>query len=394
MRIDFREERKWKLALAYNLSTAVLEWHAAGSLAERVGKGICVLWKRPHVEEDDIDENSAEPPEDGMLVDPVPEDKKLNPLAIVDYGSDDEDEDEEQDKDQSIVDLLEPTTLVQDALDSVGHDNDQVQAASSQVIQLKTEDVDDALPLEAEQDDRNGDFMDVDLPQNTASEESNAKAEKLSPAPEIGLKPTSADPVLGSAVNSHLAVGDNETPASPSKSASKSKIYVPLRERIAYSDHLKLFLDTDDLELAQGFASLSTEENAMEIVPPAPDLSAIFPDLPPLGLLDVVPPLPEGRKKSERKSDKDDPNKRAEDTTYTKLTSMGKFMFCKPTLLGPLQPAKRWKRDEWCHLNEGAVTSEGDSPYIRIADDIASGECCNSSFEALALMDHRFVRRQ
>ena len=47
MRTDFREERKWKVALAYNLSTAVLEWHAAGSLEERIRSKICVLWKKP-----------------------------------------------------------------------------------------------------------------------------------------------------------------------------------------------------------------------------------------------------------------------------------------------------------------------------------------------------------
>ncbi|OBZ75889.1 hypothetical protein A0H81_04110 [Grifola frondosa] len=45
MRIDFREERKWKTALAYNLAHAVIDWHEAGTLEERVHRGICVLWK-------------------------------------------------------------------------------------------------------------------------------------------------------------------------------------------------------------------------------------------------------------------------------------------------------------------------------------------------------------
>ena len=35
MRIDFREERKWKIALAHNLAHAVMAWHSAGSKAER-----------------------------------------------------------------------------------------------------------------------------------------------------------------------------------------------------------------------------------------------------------------------------------------------------------------------------------------------------------------------
>jgi chromatin modification-related protein VID21 len=46
MYIDYREECKWKTVLAYMLVNAVQEWHAAGSVKERVRRGICVIWPK------------------------------------------------------------------------------------------------------------------------------------------------------------------------------------------------------------------------------------------------------------------------------------------------------------------------------------------------------------
>ena len=47
MQVDFREERRWKMALAYELALEVQEWHAAGSYEERIRLGICARWRRP-----------------------------------------------------------------------------------------------------------------------------------------------------------------------------------------------------------------------------------------------------------------------------------------------------------------------------------------------------------
>ena len=48
MRVDFREERRWKIALAFSLAHAVMAWHEAGSLEERVNRGICVIFDLNH----------------------------------------------------------------------------------------------------------------------------------------------------------------------------------------------------------------------------------------------------------------------------------------------------------------------------------------------------------
>jgi chromatin modification-related protein VID21 len=373
--MDFREERKWKLMLAYNVATAVLEWHAAGSLAERVARNICVLWKRPKAEEVGDVAASAN---DRMEIDDAPaEGTKSNTLAMVDYGSEDEDDDE---IDKSVVDALEPIALVQDVLDgadgTIQNQRNQPRDDGRETVQPKIEDIDDSSALQGGQVDE---AMDIDMQpfDDPTGQENNTKEEH--PSPTLGLKTTSTNPVLGSKSNSRSTFGDSDISAS-SKPTSKPNMYAPLRELIAYSDDDKIFLAVDDLSRLQGGSAPSTEDDILkpETLPP-PDLSSIFPDLHPLTLLDVVPlvvagTLAEGKKRSEKRSDKDDPNKRAEDVTYSKLAPTGQFMYSKPTLLGPLQPAKYWKNGRWLNLDESMAVSESDSPSIRTVDENMCGE--------------------
>ncbi|KAJ6608606.1 hypothetical protein B0H10DRAFT_520086 [Mycena sp. CBHHK59/15] len=385
MRIDFREERKWKLALAYNLSTAVLEWHCFSSLAERVAKGICVKWKRPR--DDDVQEEyivnedilPLEQPGDVEMGEAhaAPAVPDLNSLLTVDYGTDDDDDDEQEK--QSVLDALEPSSILDDALDTAekgpaasatdsgfnsielrGEDSEEPPSAPEPSIKMEVDDEADA---------------DVDKPtaddatQTDEPAEKAAGAEKEKPA---GLKDSSSDPTL-SQLDSVSTIGGDVAAAVQAKSSSKANIYAPLREYLAYSGPDKLFVDLDDLALVQH----SDGPSADPAFPPT-DLSAIFPDLPPLGLLDVPPPVisvPEGRKKSEKRADRDDPNKRAEDTMYTKLFPIGKFMYTKPTLVGPLQPVKRWKNGRWLNADDSPAL-DTDTPPVKPED--SASELFNS----------------
>ena len=96
MRTDFREERRWKYAVAFNIATAVLEWHAAGDPETRVAKGICVKWKRPPPPEDvAMGDGDADAVDDqGMEVDDGTRSPSRADGPIVDYGSEEEDDDE------------------------------------------------------------------------------------------------------------------------------------------------------------------------------------------------------------------------------------------------------------------------------------------------------------
>jgi chromatin modification-related protein VID21 len=102
----------------------------------------------------------------------------------------------------------------------------------------------------------------------------------------------------------------------------------------------------------------------------------LFPELTPYALLDLAPPEPvgtNGKKKSERKNDRDDPYKRADDSAYAKITPMSEFMYNKPTLLGPLQPSLHWKNNEWHDLDVVPINLETEVPTVRISDDSVCG---------------------
>ena len=293
------------MALAYNLSTAVLEWHAAGTPEQRLRAGICVKWQASFFR-DDTDGASEE-----MNLNESHQGQSNSSLLGVDYGSEDDDEDE-QDK---VIDALEPATLIKDSLDTANE------------LRPKDEEIDDQSALRL--------IHDAVL--------DNAEADQLMPGSErdhlgnvaVYLRPTSTNPILGSKSSSQSANGDGDAQTATAK-LSKS-VLAPLREQIAYSEGTQLFTDFDcDMDVS---TVLQDKDLNIHL-----DLITLFPDFQPLALLDVHPAIAnEGKKKMEKRSDKDDPNKRIEDTTYTKLYPTRQFMYTKPTLLGPLQPFKHWK---------------------------------------------------
>ena len=271
--------------MAYNLSTAVLEWHAAGTPEQRLLTGICVKW-RPSFFRDDADGASEE-----MNLNESHQEQSNTSLLGVDYGSEDDD-DNDNDQDE-VIDALEPATLIKDSLGTAGE------------LRPKDEEVDDQSTLRL--------LQDVVL--------DNAEADQLIPVSE----------------------GDQGN---------------HLRNVVAY-------LRDSDMDIS---TVLQDKDANVQL-----DLTTLFPDLQPLGLLDVHSgPVPnEGRKKTDKKLDKDDPNKRIEDTSYTKLYPTGRFMYTKPTLLGPLQPSKRWKNGRWLSMEETSIVPDDGSG--RIPDDSSNG---------------------
>lgn len=344
MRVDFREERRWKYVLAFNLSTAVLEWHDVGSREERVRLGICVLWKRPR--------SSQNAPAEDVDMDSRPaEHNGYTPMADESDGDEEEGEAEQRD----ITDILESRNALEEALDGTGSnestDSSQHQTPGPDHVQPKVEDVEDPSALQ------DSNMMNVDMQQ-----EDQAKVESDD---QTGLKVHSTDPNLASRQNTQP---DAAPAGSPSK-ASKASLYAPLREQIAYSDERKLFLEDNDLILVKALCDLTTDDSGIESSLPIPDLSDIFPDLQPLGMPDVASGSNEGKKK-DKKSGED--NRRVEDAGFTKMAPLGRFMHSKPTLLGPLQPARHWVNGEWIFAEEAAVAVDFDSAIGKTVDDTAS----------------------
>ncbi|KAI6043009.1 hypothetical protein EDC04DRAFT_822644 [Pisolithus marmoratus] len=221
-------------------------------------------------------------------------------------------------------------------------------------VRPKVEDVEDSSALQA---DNAGSAV-----SDPAGEE--GQKTKMETVELQGLKPSSTDPLLGSSPD--LQCDATQVSGSAKAVTMKSSLYAPLRERIAYSDERKLFIENEDLALVQDFSALTTDDQALEPSRPPPDLSEIFPDLQPLGVPDVTNGMAEGKEKADKKTEREG-NKRVDDSGYTKMAPMGKFMMCKPVLLGPLHPARRWKNGRWVNPEEPAVTEvEGSG---KISDD-------------------------
>ncbi|KAG6845239.1 hypothetical protein H0H87_012231 [Tephrocybe sp. NHM501043] len=355
MRVDFREERKWKIALAYNISKDVLNWHAAGTAEARIAKGISVRWKRPlplketnhemTVDEDvNLEETDMEVAEESL----PPE---RTSLLGVDYGSDDEEEDEDNEEDvvepQNVADGLEPGTLIANALEDADTKS-QSQSNDAQVVQPKTEEVEDLSAL-----------IGRDSNDDPGTKQMDMAVDDVKPGNISGLKTTSNNPVLTSQPTPSSNGGDTDTVSTTSLRAGKSNVYAPFREIIAYSEDDKLFLDLEEFDVAR----LDALKNVKEAPMPPPGLESIFPDLHILDF-DFTPVVQaiDGKRRPEKKIDRDDPNKRLDDILYTRLYPTGDFMTSKPTLIGPLRPSKNWKSGGWLSLDDSAVTPESDVP--------------------------------
>lgn len=351
MRIDFREERKWKYAVCFEVASAVLEWHAASSQEERIEKGICVLWKRKPVdereepermdvelqEEVDMDANN------GDINGDAPTDNADGRATSGDL-SEEEDDDDDQDNEQTeLMDPLAPTTVVLEALDDAAK---ATKSNDDKPLEPKTEDIEQSLPP-----------MDV-----VESDAIQPKLHPDEPAQPTGLKDSSTNPVLGSVETPsrpNPPAGTSKTPGRTKHKSHTDTRIAPMRESIAFADDDMLFLHLEDLSLQpkDGSTAESPTKDAQSSL--LPDLDSIFPDLPPLGLLDVAPAVIESKKASKR-GQRDDPNKRLEETTFNRITPISQFSGLKPTLLTTLHPAKRWRHGQWISLPEAPLPAEGD----------------------------------
>ncbi|TBU65625.1 hypothetical protein BD310DRAFT_953748 [Dichomitus squalens] len=363
MRTDFHEERIWKIALAYNLAHAVMEWHEAGSLEERVRRGIVVLWKPPPLEDTEMAdgveiEDIDGPFRDAQDVDEDGGDSRETVTPNDGYGSDDESEDE-LDKEPA-NDSLEPGQALQDALEQLEQEPLQGDGQDGVHFKPKLEEIEDLTALGDGSSGREENVMEVGVAKALETQADKPQEMQAPPKPVVpeahpGLKASSKNPVLGPT----------------GREGVKEKIkYDSIRDHILYSDTRKLFIDLDDLDLVKHMSALTT--NDPPLPPPPHDLAQLFPDCGVYGMLDVAPPPTFGednRKKPDRRISKDDPDRRIDEAMYTKLTPTSKFMFEKPVLLGTLRPASNFKDGKWSQIEEAPVFVDIDIPPAKPVDD-------------------------
>jgi chromatin modification-related protein VID21 len=360
MRVDFREERKWKMTIAFALAHEAVEWHEAGDLAERVKRGICVLWKRPRpdvAESVPANDDGMDIVDDGDGAGTTTE----TPAQLADDAS--EESDDEQDREQQdVLNALDVSADVQHALEQEVSAKDD-----SQHKVPKLEEIDHSSALTEETPNTNGPAADKEETKEEGVEGPLKEEDSIVGETASGLKHASSNPVLGASAVQPIST---ETTAIDAKPHIKHSVYAPLRDKIAALDQNALFLDWDTLELP----SITNGASELEPVPAPADLSYIFPELTVLGIPDVGPNIGSGETK--KKNSKTD-NRRMEETLATKLVPVARFMNIKPTLLGALEPAKHWYDGEWHDLDDSAVVVEFEGPLSKPVED---SSCSKETF--------------
>ena len=411
MQTDFREERRWKIAVAYELALCVQEWHISGSHEERLRLGIIgKLWRPnsrsndnipavdddqvmiiPHdqdAEENDSD-NGDEDSEDDVAMPDADERIAVNAAA----GSVSDNEEEEAQERAAVNNALDPDVALADALDEAER-NPPAPTEAAEVVEQETpsmatkiEELENANVLQLVKD-RDGDIsMDGPREAENAQAHEVMKAETLESTP--GLKEASSNPTLDSVVGPSDV---QELPSKEQKPMLSAEDTKRLRSSLASLPEETLFVSLDQL------LSISEEELLKSFVPdedpskvPEWDPCAIFPEMQAFGMMDVStsdivggPSISssDGRRRSDKKVDRDDPSRRIDETVYNKLYPASRFMTMKPTLVSALQPARKWKKGKWVDLDESPVVSDVDAPLPPISSETT---CCKLQLDIFAM---------
>ena len=325
MRIDFREERKWKIAVAYTLALAVQEWHEAGSAEERIRRGICIVWSK-NLEEDtsvpsDVEGSSA------MRVDDLPRHPlRSDSMHVVEESDDGSDEEEKDNVILADADTAELEEIIKDEL-------------TQEPENMKVEDnFDFTTALQAAPTTESQDQVETGV--NSSRQDSREGSDPTPP----GLRVTSENPMMSFANNGLSAATQGA-----------------MRERVAFMDLNKVFLDADDLGLTSLIPKPPAEE-APHYVPPHIDLVALFGDVQAYCLPEPVPAAIQLDLKKNRR-EREDASRRFEEANATKLVPASKFMFCRPTLISALQPSRHWRDGAWIGLDESLVYPTDTPPF-------------------------------
>ncbi|KAF9644037.1 hypothetical protein BDM02DRAFT_3190961 [Thelephora ganbajun] len=325
MRIDFREERKWKIAVAYTIALAVQEWHEAGSTEERIRRGICVVWSN-NLEEDmpvpsNVEGSSA------MTIHDLPHHRlRSDSVQVVEESDDGSDEEEKDNAIPIDTDTVEPEGIVQAEL-------------TQEPENMKVEDnFDFTTALQAAPTTESQDQAGTGV--HSSRQDSRESSDPTPP----GLRVTSENPMMSFANNGLSAATQGA-----------------MRERVAFMDSNKVFLDADGLGLTSLIPKPSAEE-APDYVPPTIDLVALFGDVQAYGLPEPVPVAVQLDLKKNRR-EREDVSRRLDETNVTKLVPVSKFMFCRPTLISALQPSRHWRDGTWTGLDDSPVCPTDVPPF-------------------------------
>lgn len=304
MHTDFREERKWKMALALELAEACVEWHQTPP-DER--KKLCAKFRAPC-------EENAEPIEKGVPQDEETDETDAKADESGDVTMEDPDDREGSNLEESRMEVDPPVAVVP-----------QTPALPPPMPEpqftLNSEEVEQAAPTV--------------VPENSTSQE------KREATPTVRLREGGTNAVLSQA----------QFPAAETN-------YKPVRRPVVKLNSSALWVNSGELqplESKQPPVATNADEQDMATlnpIPPLPnkiDLPALFPDLQPYAGLGPGPD-PTG-KKIDRRCDE-------LGSSASKWVPISQFTVMRPIVLSALEPLAHYRDSKWMPFENGAITVE------------------------------------
>jgi hypothetical protein len=296
MHTDFREERKWKMALALELAEACVEWHQTPP-NER--EKLCAKFRAPY-------EEDVEPIEKGVPQDEETDETDAKADESGDVAMEDPDDREGSNLEESRMEVDPPASVVPET---------------------------PAPPMPE--------------PQFTLNDEEAEQA-------ILARVPESSTGELGKKMETPFRGGENRVFSQAQFPATETN-YKPVRRPIVKLNSSALWVNSGELQPLVSKPFPPTDEQGMCMLMPSPsflhksDLPALFPDLQPYAGLGPGPD-PTG-KKLDRRCDE-------LGSSASKWVPVSQFTVMRPIVLSALEPLAHYKDGKWMSFENGAVTIE------------------------------------
>lgn len=410
LQTDFREERRWKMTVAFHLAHEVAAWHRARTPAERAA--FCVSVQRPYrrrTVSDNVEQQTATQESiDAALPASTPveqaadvgDDEEMPDIA---QASQSQTEELSSSPKKNNVDGKAKEAEVADV--TMDEEDDEVNAAVTKAVDDAVETTNEAATARAEEVDAEGesDDADADVDDVEAATAALVSGEPSKP-PQVEVvreplpqsepmpalsadtqpAPTSAAPADSNAdatakeaetTNKKLANALRSEPKNPESTLTAElpqQLLATLRAPI-FSTNVTTtvvspatLLESLDPEAAAALLGIEVGDlsNAADLLEPGSlSFSKMFPELPLYGGVS----LPDPNSKSDRRWDEGSLNQ------PPRLTHVTKLLDSRPLLVSTLEPSKNRANGRWLPDSDWVVAAEQSDPLRGVADGPEAG---------------------
>ncbi|KAG8949042.1 chromatin modification- protein VID21 [Tulasnella sp. 424] len=344
LQADFREERKWKTAVAFEIAHEVAAWHRA-SPEER--RAMCVQWRPPVIEDVPEAEDTART-------------AQQEPLDL--EARDDEPEDTTSGQREAPLEDAEMSSVPMDEQDEPKDDSGELGAGADPETSNAAETLKqlDAQPAPSEEPHIKEEAMAVDFSAFRAggSEDAEGEGEQDGDGEDgDGEAEDIKDSIMGMIQDPFDTAPDNEAAngdkPSGSSGGSGNKAGATIKVQHAQSLRAPLLQDLGTTDTILDLAKLTDN---LSLDPPAPSSNDSGPsglrEQPAIKLPDLFPELTAYGPFVSAAELKGKLDKRIDETNNGKLTYVSRLFDIKPILISTLQPAKKRKLEGWDDLAE------------------------------------------